>query len=226
MTGLMQEEWGSKAYFVTDGYIGWQDATELDIMVRTGYQLQLYTSPFVEELSGTWDAEKNTVVLADGSASPTQWYCVRQSAKAVLYGGADTTSQFNGYSTLSVAGKQMNATTGVDFEGSVAIDANQLTSGSFVEYSVSGNLPAGFEFNGATGEITGTTNQAGTYTFTVNYLIDGYVEKTAQHTITVASALYMDEEGDALDSAKVGTQFMAQIKSDVFTTGGRGLRHR
>ncbi|HIR29975.1 MAG TPA: glycoside hydrolase family 3 C-terminal domain-containing protein [Candidatus Coproplasma stercorigallinarum] len=220
MTGLMQEEWGSKAYFVTDGYIGWQDATELDIMVRTGYQLQLYTSPFVEELSGTWDASKNTVVLADGSESPTQWYCVRQSAKAVLYGGADTTSQFNGYSTLAVAGKQMTATTGVDFEGSVAIDANQLTSGSFVEYTVSGNLPAGFELNGATGEITGTTNQAGTYTFTVNYLIDGYVEKTAQHTITVASALYMDEEGDALDSAKVGTEFMAQIKSDVFTTAG------
>ena len=30
----------------------------------------------------------------------------------------------------------------------------------------------------------------------------------------------MDEEGDALDSAKVGTEFMAQIKSDVFTTAG------
>lgn len=220
MTGLFQEEWGSKAYFVTDGYIGWRDATELDIMVRTGYQLQLYTSPFVEELSGTWNAEKKTVVLADGTESPTQWYYVRQAAKAVLFGGADTTSQFNGYSTLSIASSKMEAQTGVKFEGSVAIDAKQLTSGSFVEYTINGKLPEGFEFNGATGAITGTTSKAGTYTFTVNYLIDGYVSKTAQHTITVADSLYMDKEGDALDSAKVGTAFMAQIKSDVFTTAG------
>ena len=218
MTGLFQNEWGTKAYFVTDGYIGWQDATELDIMVRAGYQLQLYTSPFVEELSGEWDAEKGTVVLADGTESPTQWYCVRMSAKAVLYGGADSTSQFNGYGSLTVTGGTMKATTGVSFDGSVALAEGTLTDGSFVEYSYTGTLPEGFEFDSATGAISGTTSKAGSYNITVNYLIDGYVEKSAQYTIDVASALYMDEEGDPLDSAKVGSSFMAQITSDTFNT--------
>ena len=218
MTGLFQNEWGCKAYFVTDGYIGWQDATELDIMVRTGYQLQLYTSPFVEELSGTWDATKGMVVLADGSESPTQWYHVRMSAKAVLYGGANTTSQFNGYSLLSIAGKQFEADTGVDFEGSVGIAA-QLTAGSTVEYSIEGMLPQGIEFNENTGELSGTPTQAGAFEFTVNYLIDGYVEKSAKCSITVESSLYMDKDGDSEKDMKVGQEFMAQIKSDKFVTG-------
>ena len=52
---------GWDGYLVTDGYIGWQEATELDIMVRAGSEMQLYTAPFVEELSGEWDAEANSV---------------------------------------------------------------------------------------------------------------------------------------------------------------------
>ena len=92
-TELYQNQWGTQACFVTDGYIGWVARTDLDMMVRTGNIFELYTTPFVEYLSGEWDPEKQTV-LVDGPEvegviskveSYTQWYCVRMCAKSVLF---------------------------------------------------------------------------------------------------------------------------------------------
>ena len=226
MTGLMQEQWGSTAYFVTDGYIGWMDATELDIMVRTGYQLQLYTSPYVEELSGSWDSENDCVILADGTESATQWYSVRMSAKAVLYGGADTTTQMNGYSLLSVDSTtiscgttELTATQNLSFGADLSLADGVLTDGSFVDYSITdGSLPDGIELDEVTGELSGETSETGTYTFTVEYLIDGYVEKSATFTLTVDAAFGIADGSDDLTALVVGEDFLAQLTSSVYTT--------
>jgi len=232
---LYQEQWGSNAYFVTDGYIGWRTRTDLDSMVRTGYQMELFTNPFVEYLSGEWKPDA-TWTGSDGKthsgmvyvedlnsdatdhlvASATQWYCVRSAAKAILYKTANSSVAQNGYSGLVIADSFVPATQGVKFEGSVSIDA-LLTAGSSVNYSLMGQLPAGLEFNAVTGEISGTPAEMGEYVLQVNYVIDGYISKSATYIFNVESAFYMNEYGDDLDSAKVGQEFVAQVCSDIFT---------
>jgi len=218
-TRLYQDQWGVSTYFVTDGYIGWVTRTDLDMMVRTGNLVELYTTPYVEYLSGNWDASKNMVVIgtgADAVESPTQWYCVRSAAKAILYKTANSSVAQNGYSGLVIADSFVPATQGVKFEGSVSIDA-LLTAGSSVNYSLMGQLPAGLEFNAVTGEISGTPAEMGEYVLQVNYVIDGYISKSATYIFNVESAFYMNEYGDDLDSAKVGQEFVAQVCSDIFT---------
>ena len=232
-TKLYKEQWGTQAYFVTDGYIGWINRTDLDIMVRTGNQMELYTNPYVEYLSGEWDAEKNTVLVGPGEwdsklggyyvdgedqsiESPTQWYAVRMAAKGILYQISDMAAQFNGYSELTVAGGNLAAATqGVKYSASVSI-SQLLDTDSTYTISVTGNLPAGITANAINGEISGTPTEVGTFFFTVNYVIDGYIEKSANYTLTVNPAFYTD--GDSFAEATVGEDFYTEIKSDEFKT--------
>ncbi len=222
LTGMLQDEWGWEGYLVTDGYIGWEDATELDLMVRAGYSLELYTSPYVEYLSGDWDADANSVritVEATGESyiSNLQWYYVRQSAMAILAKTANSTNNLNGFGELDVSGKAFTAQQFINAEGlNVGIDA-AILGDSTAAYSVVGALPEGLSLDASTGEISGKAQQAGDYAFAVNAVIDTYVTKTIPVTLTVESAFYMDEEWDALDEAKVGKSFESKIESKVFT---------
>ena len=227
-TELYQNQWGTEAYFVTDGYIGWKTRTDPDMMVRAGNVVELYTTPFVEYLSGEWDAEKKMVVLdtkdEDGKAitveSPTQWYCVRMAAKNMLYQLASTSAQENGYSEVNPAGGTLTAgTQQVEYTGSASVESI-LTAGSTVtSYEVTeGSLPAGLTLNATTGAITGTPTAAGTYSFTVESIIDGWVVKTAKYTLTVNAAITINKDSDPLDKLVVGEEFMAQLESTEFTT--------
>lgn len=219
-TRLYQEQWDVQTYFVTDGYIGWASRTDLDLMVRAGNLMELYTTPFVEYLSGSWDAENNCVVIGTGDnavLSPTQWYCVRQAAKAILFQTANSSVAQNGYSGLVIPAAFAEATQGVGFDGFISIDA-LLSGGSSVAFSVMGALPEGLTVNTATGAISGTPAEMGEFTLFITYVIDGYIEKTGIYTLNVGSAFKMNEEGDALDAAKVGADFIAEIQSDIFNT--------
>ena len=238
-TELYQNQWGTQAYFVTDGYIGWRTRTDPDMMVRAGHQMELYTTPFVEYLSGEWDPDyewtdasgtkhKGMVMIdtvdeetgADVTiASPTQWYCVREAAKAILYQLADTSAQFNGYSELAVTGTALvSGTQQVSYEASVAIDS-LLTDGSTATYEItSGSLPAGLSLDKNTGSITGTPEEAGDFSFTVEFMIDGWVDKTATYSISISEAIKVNADSDALDGLKVGEEFYALLQSDEFTT--------
>ena len=217
-TELYQNQWGSQASFVTDGYIGWKVRTDPDMMVRAGNVFELYTTPFVEYLSGEWDAEKGMVVV-DGKESPTQWYCVRMAAKSVLYNTANTVGQRNGYSELTIEGSALTGgMEGVKYEASVSI-ASLLDSDSTAKASISaGKLPEGLTLDGLTGTISGTPEETGDFQFTVSYVIDGFITKTAEYTLKIESALALDEGSDALDEMKVGQSFMAVITSSEFTT--------
>ena len=221
-TELYQNQWGVNAYFVTDGYIGWAARTDLDMMVRVGNQLELYTTPFVEYLSGSWDTAKGTVVIGTGEnavESYTQWYCVRQSAKAILFQCVNSSVNQNGYTLLDVNGGELVATQGVTFESSVSIAA-LLDADSSVRMTVEGKLPQGITVDSSTGAVSGKAAEAGEFAFTVKYVIDGYVEKTAAYKLVVSPAFVLDAEGDDLSKAAVGQSLFAQITSSVFTTEG------
>ena len=51
-TELYQNQWGTQACFVTDGYIGWKVRTDPDMMVRAGNVFEHNTTPIVEYLTG------------------------------------------------------------------------------------------------------------------------------------------------------------------------------
>ena len=145
--------------------------------------------------------------------SPTQWYCVRQAAKTILFQTANSSVAQNGYTGLVIPDASAEATQGIGFDGFVSIDA-LLTEGSSVAYSVMGELPEGLSINLSTGAISGTPATMGEYPLFITYTIDGYVQKTGIYTLRVVSAFKMNEEGDALDAAKVGADFIAEIQSD------------
>ena len=221
-TRLYIDQWGTNAYFVTDGYIGWQNNADPDIMVRSGNQVELYTTPYVEYLSGEWDAAKNTVMVGpagEKTESYTQWYNVRMTAKSVLYNVASTTGNFNGYSEIAISGGALaSGTQGLSYTADVGV-SRLLSEGSSAVCSLSmGKLPAGLTLNENTGAISGTPTESGDFTFGVTYTIDSFVSSDATYTLNIAPAFEMDPDGDPLDSAQVGRDFMARITSDEYTT--------
>ncbi len=242
---LYQNEWGSHAYFVTDGYIGWNQRTNPDMMVRAGNQTILTTAN-TEYLSGQTDPTtgnqttggfyKKGEALPDGTTaaaegvyiaqagangatvyeiSYTQWYCVREMAHGVLFQQANSAGQFNGYAGLEVKGGELKATESVSTELSVAL--NSVDADSFVTYSAQG-LPAGLSIDKNTGEITGKPESAGTFNVTVNYTIDGWIPKSANYTMVVDAAIKATAESDDFSKAQVGVEFYAELTSEVYNT--------
>lgn len=231
LTKLVQEEWGWNGYFVTDGYIGWKEATELDIMVRAGYSLQLKTGTNSEVLSGDWDATlrngKGSVVIkatADNGLdedyeSKIHYYYTRQSVKSVLYGKANSLNHENGFTSLTYAPKTLAATQFVELGANANIALPAATLGdSSAKYSITqGTLPAGLTLDSATGAISGKATQSGEYRFTVSAVIDGFVKKSTEVKINVAPAFTAD--GDAFNSYKVGRAQRTQLVTEVFKVG-------
>ena len=243
---LYQQEWGTQAPFTTDGWIGWDKKTSPDAMIRAGNQTILTTTS-MEYLSGMTNPETGSTAtggfykvgeqLPDGTVAEaegvylaqhgengetvykicyTQWYWTRQVAKSILYAEANSAAFKNGYWNIDFAGENLVANEGTTFTGSVAADGS-LRKGSAVVYTLNGTIPAGLSFNANTGEISGTAAETGTFTFTVDYLVDGWIKKSADHTITVKPAIAIVEGSDDFATAKVGVEFVAEFTSDVIT---------
>lgn len=173
----------------------------------------------------TKDADGNRVVTKDPTKVTyeicyTQWYWVRNVAKSMLYAEVNSAATQNGYFDLTLDSTTLKGTVSSEFTGTIAIDS-KLENGSVASYSVSsGSLPAGLTLNSATGEITGTPTKAGEYKVTIAYLIDGWVEKTAEVNFSIGEAITVVEGSSSLTEAQVGEEYEAELTSPVFTTEG------
>ena len=72
-------------------------------------------------------------------------------------------------------------------------------------------------FNTASGAVSGTTSEVGTFTFAVDCLIDGWINKTVVNSITVAPAIVTKDGSDDFAAAQVGNEFVAEFTSNVIT---------
>ena len=96
VTGLFRKEWGCDTIsFTTDFYSAMRSCSTLDMLVRAGTD-NIATST----MSGSWDAEKKAVVLADGTVSAAQWYTTREMAKVFLWAHANTSMNMNGVNII------------------------------------------------------------------------------------------------------------------------------
>ena len=246
---LYQNEWGSNAYLVTDGYTDWNQRTNPDIMVRAGAQTILKSDRF-EHLSGQTDIDDGSQptggfylegeLLPDGNyatedgvylvetddegntvyeLSYTQWYCVREMAHSVLYQVANSCGQYNGYSSLDIESETLVATESVSASDLTVSISSYIDDDSSATYAISdGELPDGLTLDETTGEISGTPTETGTFEFTVTYTIDGWIEGSVTYTLVVDTAIYVTAESDSLETAEVGTEFYAELTSDVYTS--------
>lgn len=99
---LTTEEWGLIGYSITDMYAGGSTYWPGNIMCRAGTgPLGNYSGKLVIE--GTWDAEKNAVMVPSSAEenatlveSPTHYYAVRNTAMRLLYVAANSNLLGNG----------------------------------------------------------------------------------------------------------------------------------
>jgi len=185
--------------------------------------------------------------------SPTQWYYLRNLAARILQVEAHSLNNLNGHSvstlpTLTEA--ELTLTQGTEANVSLAIedaaancyttttnaDGSTTTTENFTaEYEYEGTLPAGVSFDSATGKISGTPTEAGTFTIKVSVTLDGWVNTTLvnddnkstnanltkSYTITVNSGFSLvDGKGTAVSNdVKAGGTVAAQISSTTITAG-------
>ncbi len=204
VTGLFRKEWGCDTIsFTTDMYVGMKNCTPLDMLVRAGTD-----TIATAEMSGTWDADKKAVVLADGTVSAAQWYTTRQCAMIFLWTHANTAMNNNGVDFSDWTAKELHVSQAVAPEN---LDVKSGVEAQKMVYTISsGELPSGLTLN-EDGTITGTpTAKAGVYTFGVQAAADNWVSAKRQYTMTIDTAFTIDETEAYLDE-----EFFAAIQSDM-----------
>lgn len=204
VTGLFRKEWGCDTIsFTTDMYVGMKNCTPLDMLVRAGTD-----TIATAEMSGTWDADKKAVVLADGTVSAAQWYTTRQCAMIFLWTHANTAMNNNGIDFSDWTAQELHVSQAVAPEN---LDVKSGVEAQKMVYTISsGELPSGLTLN-EDGTITGTpTAKAGVYTFGVQAAADNWVKAKRQYTMTIDTAFTIDETEAYLDE-----EFFAAIQSDM-----------
>ena len=245
MTGILQDEWDWPGFLVTDGYIGWVNSSELDIMIRAGHQQELFTTPMVEYISGSWDAEARnglgSVRITEGETagsdyvgiktgvpgtastlenpntyiSHLQYYYTREGAKAILMSVSDDFVQQNGFAMYQPEQADLDAASFVSVKNVSVALDPAIIGDSTVKYAITG-LPSGLSVNASTGAISGSTTESGDFQLTVTYTIDSYIVRTTTPVLHVGEAFYIAEGSDDLSALTVGMpDVYALICSDV-----------
>ena len=231
---MVCQQWGWEGFYITDGYSGVSKCTTMESMLR-GYCIPLPLGSSVPNVQGKWDATLRNGkggVTINGVQNDTQYYYLRMTAARILYADAKSNDVTNGFvtsyidldgvDTLQVAqGSELDASLAVfDSKGTKA----DMTDSSAVYTLTRGELPAGITLS-SNGSISGTPTEAGSFEFTVDCIIDNWVDSEIvsglqkTYTLTVESAFAIDDETDALDSAKVGEEFYSAIVSDTYMVG-------
>ncbi len=213
VTALFRKEWGcSTISITTDNFYGLRSCSPLDMLVRAGTD-----NVSTAEMSGTWDADKKAVVLADGTVSATQWYTTRQCAMIFLWTHANTAMNNNGVNFSNWTAKELNGTQGTALNN-VSVQAD--IEAEKIIYSVSnGTLPAGLSLS-EDGTISGTpTAKAGMYTFSIQATVDNYVTAKRQYTMTIDTAFALDETEAYLDEDFYAEVVSDTVNEDYYTKG-------
>lgn len=219
---LVVKEWGWEGFYITDGYSGVSQCTTMESMMR-GYCIPLPLGGGVPNIQGTWNAATKTVSV-DGKDNDTQYYYLRATAARILYADAKSNDVLNGFYLAEVSSDTIEATQGKEMDDvSVTLTKKGETKamdldGSTAVYSLAegSTLPAGLSFS-SDGTFSGTPTQAGTFTVTVECLIDGWVSSElasglkGTYTFEIASSFGIKEGSDT--SAEVGKDFWMQIET-------------
>jgi len=242
---LLRDEWGWEGYQTTDAVTPMNNFFSMDTMLRAGGNLLL--SNVTEEsgvmnngtgncaVSGTYDADRNQVVLADGSVSYTQWAALRNAARQILYVEANSKQSTNGYdlTTYASAGIALPEARQASFyEASVdcgiegadvayKVTAGQLPEGMSLEVVTagSGNQSGGLDGFGASGGMSasqgtltgavvkGTPLTTGHYEFTICATGDGWVTAETTYSLDVSSAIVLELYSDSA----AGAEYLASV---------------
>ena len=200
LTSLLRDEWGFEGAIVTDMSF---DAVNFnsDVMIRAGGDLML--SPF---LTPSNSEEANT---------PTHVAALRNAAQNILYVVANSNAMMNGVGTYE-AKDLSTAIQGNSTNISVAAGADFGAAWVTYELADGSALPAGLSLDAMTGAITGTPTAAGTFTFTVNAIADGWVVRSAEFSLTVDTLAF---SGETEYTATVGETVSIDVASSPVTEG-------
>ena len=217
---LVCNEWGWTGFYITDGYSGVSRCTTMESMMR-GYCIPLPLGSSVPSIQGEWDATNKTVTV-DGVANDTQYYYLRATAARILYADAKSNDILNGFNLATISGGTVSGTQGEAIEDiSITLTKTGETGamdmdGSTAVYSLAegSELPDGITLS-TDGTFSGTPTESGTFTVTVECVIDGWIDSeltgglSATYTFEIASSFGLEEGSDT--SGTVGEDFYMQI---------------
>jgi beta-glucosidase len=166
--------------------------------------------------SASYKSEGVLYAEGDTMLSYTQWNAVRTAAMRLLYASANSNAMKNNIDQSAfVDNDTFTGTQGTALKNmSVAATATNAVS---TEYNlVSGSLPEGVQIN-LMGAVSGTPKTAGTYTFSVSQTVDGWITKTQNYTLTVASAFTLSTQ-----TATVGSEYNGSVSSQTIKPSSGG----
>ncbi len=206
LTSVLRDEWGFDGMVVTD--IAIYEYVNIDQAIRAGGDAVLHA--FAHPMFA--------VSTGEDAMTPTQLSSIRNATKNILYTTANSNAMQNpiGSAVNYTASNIDTATVGNELTVNVAdADLNTLWDYSTITYELtSGTLPEGMTFDAATGDITGTPTEDGTYDFIVTATADGYEPAASSYQLVVEPEL---TEQEILDEklATLKAEIIAALESDI-----------
>lgn len=240
--GIMENEWGFFGVSDTDigsnGFTGVKltrcHVYPMGSQSKDGY---MYEGEY-DKANNKFLVANDPAKVVEGDAStqkissPTAWYNLRTTSQLALYHRINTNEGLNGVSFRNfqtVAGRDefdfegvqgkaasgwkvsmSDEDLGTKFDG----EGNLVGRRKVVTYSVvGGELPAGVTLNSSTGALSGTPSEPGTFSATIEALVDGFISGTATYKFKI-------DPGFAISAAsgRVGTAFEGTVAPVAGTT--------
>lgn len=216
---ILQDEWGFQG--VSDSDIGGNVQTMYDFVRCNAYPMG---TPNREGylLEGVYNKTDNMLYVAKNAeeykagqatlASPTQWSAVRETVKRSLWTYCNTSGIQNGVKVDDLEGDAtLTGYVGDALNKDISLSDEETNGAKEVRYEITdGTLPNGVTF--ASGVLTGTPTNSGTFNFTVKVTIDGWIEKELDYTLTIGSAFSL-----AKTTAKVGEAYSDKVATELVT---------
>ncbi len=191
---ITRDEWGFKGAVVTDITLYW--ACNAYQLIKAGSDMML--DAFVYGLNFGVFLDKDTILSMEPDARNITLYCMRNTAKHILYMVANSNAMqipkgakviYTGTKEVDdeeVAIKLASAKAGEEYTSEFIGGAklNTYYAYSPIAYSAEG-LPEGLTFDAENGVITGTPAAAGEYQIVITAEAEGYAPASVTYPLTV-----------------------------------------